>query len=156
MSVDKSYARLSRSKSKSPFQPILCSQCHYQFGFVVDSSRAGPFPPNIPEEAEPRKIYLWGGWRLQPVNGVVSLTKYALERLRDGKVPRYRRRRFEEAAEYLAYSPEYDLPVVLLCPQCGERQTLDKERLNADRVYEADGIPRVMKASREQVGRRRP
>ena len=155
MSVDKSYARLSRSKSKSPFQPILCSQCHYEFGFVSDEARSpGRGPARTPDaDLEPRTIYLWGGWQRQPVNGVVSLTKYALLRFREGKVPRYRRGR-DEGGENLAYSPEYDLPVVLRCPQCTEQQTLDKDRLNADRVHENDGLMRVIKISREQVGRR--
>ena len=144
-------------------QPILCGQCNYQFGFVWDESRAeGIGLGRVPdEERAPRKIYLWGGWQRQPVNGVVSFTKRALKNLREGRVPRYRRG-VDEGAEYLAYSPEYDLPVALLCPQCSERQILDKDRVNADRVYEdyglpfeGDGRPRVIKVSRGSVGRRR-
>ena len=153
MSEERGYARLSTSKSA--FQPILCSQCHYEFGFVFDEARSpGRGPARTPDaDLQPRKIYLWRGWRSKPVNGVVSFTKHALERLRRGEVPR--NRRGDENGEHIADSPRYDLPAVLLCPQCGERQTLDKDRLNADRVheYERDEMPRIVKLSRGSVGR---
>ena len=153
MSEEKGYARLSASKSKT--QPILCSQCHFQFGYVWDESYGSPVPPPhvMWEEPAPRAIYLWGGWRRQPVNGVVSFTKHALERLRSGKVPR--NRRGDENGEHIAYSPTYDLPAVLLCPQCGGRQILDKDRLDADRAHERLGGTKVMKVTRGSVGRSR-
>lgn len=155
MSAEKSYARLSTSKNIA--QPILCGQCNYEFGLVWDESRSeGIGPGKIPDaELEPRTIFLWGGWQRQPVNGVVSLTKYALKRFREGKVPRYRRG-LDEGGEHLAFSPEYDLPATLRCPQCRELQILDKDRLNADRVYEGDGLTRVIKMlPRASVGRHR-
>lgn len=156
MSQEQMYARLSTLKN-ARYQPILCSKCNYEFGFVYDPTiGVGIGPPFDPDDLlRPRRIYLWGGWQTQPTDGVVSLNKRAAQRVKEGKLPTYRRSRYD-GPEHIAYSPEYDLPVDLRCPQCkGESlQTLDKDRLNADRVREGDDETRVIKLMRANVGRR--
>ncbi len=149
------YARLSALKDVL-CQPILCNRCNYEFGFVHDPTvGVGIGPGSDPDDLlRPRRIYLWGGWETQPVDGFVSLNKRAARRMKEGKSPTYRRSRYD-GPENIAYSPEYNLPVALHCPQCNEKQVLDKDRLNADRVHEDDGEMRIIKVSRASVGRRR-
>jgi hypothetical protein len=151
------YARLSAANVS--LQPILCSLCNYEFGFVHDPTceSLGRGPAFDPDQLlEPRKIYLWPVWQAHPVNGVLNVSKRARRRLRNEKIPT-RRRSYVDGPEYIAYSPKDDLPITLRCPQCNWLQILDREKLKADRVRQDDDhvsdAPPILKVSRDSIGR---